>query len=642
MAHTKGAAPLENEALGMLKEDVANASPRHPLAMVSDAIDRVTEACYVFTTAGFALVMLAGVFFRYVLNNSLSWSDELAVLCFMWATFLSAATGYLHDKHVNMGFKMGWLAPNWRIVVNALAEGLGGAFLISLAVSGIAGLEVAGRSHTDSLRLPMTAPFLAIPLCTGLMILHWCRRNLVTWSWPTLLIKLSTALGLFWLFYLPIGDYVQFTGLPKFLLLSFAFIVPLIIGVPVAFALGLVAFTYVSVFGGVPFETGALQIFFGNNAITLLAVPLLMLSGHLMHAAGIAERLVDFAQVVVGRLRGGLGATNVLASFLFGDISGSSVSDTAAIGALMIPTMKARGYRADFCAALQAASGTLGMTAPLSIVLLLYAVSIGASVSRLAAATIVPAFVLTSSFMLVTLLHARRHGYPREEVARKVILPRTLAALPGLLALAIVLGGILGGVCTPAEVGTILLTYVLLLSIRLYRSAPLQLLYRTTIKAGYTSGMTLFLVAASCFFGFVVARDMLSILVVDLLSELNAGKYLMIFILQMVFLVLGMVLEAAPIIFGFMPTFMPLIVLSGIDQVHWGVFFVVNMGLGMIVPPIALNLFISTQIAEVRYGQAVRASVPFMLIMAVNIALVAVFPKIALIGPHLLFGYPMK
>jgi TRAP-type C4-dicarboxylate transport system permease large subunit len=131
-------------------------------------------------------------------------------------------------------------------------------------------------------------------------------------------------------------------------------------------------------------------------------------------------------------------------------------------------------------------------------------------------------------------------------------------------------------------------------------------------------------------------------MVVDFLTQLTTNKYVMLFMLQMVFLILGMVLEAAPIIFGFMPTFMPLIALSDIDPVHWGVLFVVNMGLGMIVPPVALNLFISTQIAEVRYGDAVRACIPFMLIMALNIAVVAVFPKISLIVPHLLFGYPMK
>jgi len=642
MAHTTGTVQPQDQGSGTLRLGGADSSSRHPLEIISDAIDKVTESCYVIATAAFALVMLLGVFFRYVLNNSLSWSDEVAVVFFVWAAFLSATTGYLHDKHVSMGLRMTWLSPGWHVAIKVLAEGLAGAFLVSLTVSGIEALEVAGRSHTDSLRLPMTVPYFAIPICAALMTFHWCRRNMVATSWTSLLIKTTIALGLFGLLHLPIGQHIQLMGTPKLLLLTASFALPLLIGVPVAFSLGLVAFTYLSLFGNVPFDTGALQIFFGTDAITLLAVPLLMLSGTLMHAAGIADRLVNFAQVVVGRLRGGLGATNVLASFLFGDISGSSVSDTAAIGALMIPTMKARGYRADFCAALQGASGTLGMTAPLSIVLLLYAVSIGASVSRLAAATIIPAFVLAGSFMLVTLVHARRHGYPREEVPREVILPRLLAAIPGLFALVIVLGGILGGVCTPAEVGTILLTYVLLLSILFYHSAPPRLLYRTTIKAGYTSGMTLFLVSCSCFFGFVVARDLLSIIVVDFLTQLSTNKYVMLFMLQMVFLILGMVLEAAPIIFGFMPTFMPLIALSEIDPVHWGVLFVVNMGLGMIVPPVALNLFISTQIAEVRYGEAVRACIPFMLIMALNIVIVAVFPKISLLVPHLLFGYPMK
>jgi len=622
--------------------DDSKSSSGHFLVRISDIIDRITEASYVATTAAFAFVMLLGVFFRYVLNNSLAWSDEVAVVLFVWAAFLSATTGYLHDQHINIGFLMHRLSPVWKNRVEVLAEGLGGAFLISLAVSGIEALDIAARSHTDALRLPLTVPYFAIPVAAILMVIHWCRRNLMALKWKSTILKLLIALGLFWLLYLPIGAHVQLTGTPRYLLLIISFVIPLAIGVPVAFALGLVAFTYVSIFGDVPFNTAALQIFFGVDAITLLAVPLLMLAGTLMHAAGIADRLVDFAQVLVGRLRGGLGATNVLASFLFGDISGSSVSDTAAIGSLMIPTMKKRGYHADFCAALQGAAGTLGMTAPLSITLLLYAVSIGASVSRLAAATIIPAFIVLLSFMAVTLFHARRHNYPREYVPMKLFIPRTLGAIPGLFALVLVIGGILGGVFTPAEVGTILLSYVLLLSIFLYRSAPPKMLYRTTIKAGYISGMTLFLVCCSCFFGFVVARDMLSLLIVDALSQLASHRYLMLLLLNLVFIILGMVLEAAPIVFGFMPSFMPLIALSGIDPVHWGVLFVVNMGLGMIVPPIALNLFISTQIAEVRYEQAVRASIPFILIMSIDLAIVSIFPKISLILPHLLFNYPIK
>src|SRR5512147_3308261 len=153
-----------------------------------------------------------------------------------------------------------------------------------------------------------------------------------------------------------------------------------------------------------------------------------------MHEAGVARYIVDLAQVLVGRLRGGLGAANVVASFIFGDISGSAVSDTAAIGSLMIPQMKARGYRADFCAALQGTAGTLGMMAPLAITILLYASATSTSVSRLAAATILPAFLLAGSFMLVTLVHARRNNYPREVVPRETIFPRTLRATPGMLA----------------------------------------------------------------------------------------------------------------------------------------------------------------------------------------------------------------
>jgi C4-dicarboxylate transporter DctM subunit len=237
---------------------------------------------------------------------------------------------------------------------------------------------------------------------------------------------------------------------------------------------------YVGVVGDVPFNVGAEQIFNGVSILALMAIPLLILAGKLMHEAGIARYIVDFAQVLVGRVRGGLGASNVVASFLFGDISGSAVSDTAAIGSLMIPQMKQRGYRADFCAALQGTAGTLGMMAPLAITILMYASVTMASVSRLAAATIMPAFLLAGSFMLVVLVHARRHNYPREHVPREVILPRTLRALPGLFALVLLVGGILGGVFTPAEVGSVLVGYVMVLSF-FYKTAQPRRLYRAVV-----------------------------------------------------------------------------------------------------------------------------------------------------------------
>ena len=612
------------------------------LKALSDATDRGTTAIAVFATVAFAAVMLLGVFFRYVLNASLSWSDEVAILIFGWATFFFIASAYLHDQHVRLDFVVRRLSADWQAKAAVAAQGLAGGYLLALLVSSIQAMEVVARGRTDALHIPMAAHFLAIPVAVCVMLLHWMRLAMVQTGRAEIAGKLLVALGFFLLVFLPVGNYFAVSGAAKTVLLAAALFGPILLGVPVALALGLMATLYVALVGDISFMTGALQTYNGINLHALLAIPLLILSGKLMHAAGIAKLLVDFAQVLVGRIRGGLGASNVVASFIFGDISGSAVSDTAAIGSLMIPQMKQRGYRADFCAALQGAAGTLGMTAPLSITVLLYAAAAGSSVSRLAAATILPSILLAASFIALVVWHARRHDYPREHVPRELVLPCILRAIPGLSALVLVIGGILGGVFTPAEVGTILLAYILLLTIFLYRAGSPGKLYRSCVEAGHITGMTLFMVCTSGFVGFVLARDLVSIQLVEAMSQISMNRYFVLFVLSAAFIVLGMFLEPPAMIFGFLPTIMPVLVQADIDIIHWGVLIAINMGIGCIVPPVALNLFVSTQLAGVQYGQTVRAAVPFMVIMVVNLAIVAAFPYLSLILPHLLFGYPIK
>ncbi|MBI2320808.1 MAG: TRAP transporter large permease subunit [Chloroflexi bacterium] len=612
-----------------------------PLVLLSDGLDRLTQVGYVAATATFASVMLLGVFFRYALNNSLSWSDELALVIFAWAVFLSTASAYLHDKHVKLELILHRLPPNvqkrWQVGI----DGLSGGFLISLVFSGLQALEVAARAHTDALQWPMTIPYTAIPAASLIMFVHWLRRVSEGWTSVGGVLRLAIALVFFVIVVLPFGQYVQLAGAPRFVLLASMLLFPMFLGVPVAFALGLMATTYVATFGTIPFNTGALQIFFGVENLTLMAIPLLILAGSIMHTVGIAETLVDFAQSLVGRLRGGLAASNVVASFIFGDISGSAVSDTAAIGAIMIPQMKARGYNAAFCAALQGAAGTMGMLAPLSITVLLYATAINVSVSRLAAATFVPLIFTAVSFGIVAYVHSRRHGYPRETVPLRLLPMRTLRAIPGLFAAVLVAGGIIGGIFTPAEVGTILLFYVLFLAALMYRTANLQRLFRTTVQAGYISGMTLFMVATSAFMGFVLARDLVGILLAESIQGVTTNRFLILYIVNAIFIVLGMGLEAPAMIFGFLPSFIPLLQAAGVDPVHWGVIFVINMGLGMIIPPVALNLFISTQLAGVRFEQAVRACLPFIAIMFIDQLIIILIPQIPLFLPNLIFEYPM-
>ena len=607
---------------------------------VSDAVDRACTFVFVMGTVAFGVIMLMGVFFRYVLNSSLVWSDEVALMTFIWATFLAIASGYLHDKHVNMDLLVRRLPSAWESRAAVVAEGLALGFLVSLTVSGIQTLPLAAGMRTDALRWPLTIPFLSIPVACLIMDLHWARRNLTSGRRSAAAVKLLIGGTFLFLAILPIGQYVQLTGPPRAALLIAALFGPMLIGVPVALSLGFMATFYAGTIGDIPFGVGAMEIYNGMNILALMAIPLLMLSGRLLHEAGVAQYIVDFAQVLVGRLRGGLGAANVVASFLFGDISGSAISDTAAIGSLMIPQMKKRGYRADFCAALQGTAGTLGMMAPLAITILLYAAATSTSVSRLAAATVLPAFLLAGSFMLVALIHAHRHDYPREIVPRKTILPRTMKALPGLFALILVTGGILGGVFTPAEVGSVLLAYVLVLSL-CYRTAQSKRLYQAVVEAGYISGMTLFMAATSSFLGFMLARDLVAHHVVDFVTQISTDRYVVIVLVSAVFIVLGMILEPPAMIFGFLPSFMPLLAKAGVDTVYWGVLFCTNMGLGCIVPPVALNLFVSTQLAGVRYEEAVRATIPFIIIMMIDLAIMMAFPAIPLMLPHLLFDYPL-
>ncbi|HSB77595.1 MAG TPA: TRAP transporter large permease subunit [Candidatus Methylomirabilis sp.] len=614
-----------------------------PIVSLSDLLDQANEAAYVVTTAGFAVVMGLGVFFRYALNDSLAWADEVAMIFFVWATFLSIATGYLHGKQVGVHFLVQALPTRWRTPAFFLRESLTGAFLVSLLVTGVEALPLSAGVHTDALRLPSTIPYLAIPTASVLMLVHWLRRNLAEGTWTAGLGKLMCAMAIFSVIVLPLGQHVTLVGAARYWLLAMTFLVPLFLGVPVAFALGLLAMMYISVIATIPFSTGAMQIFFGIEQITYLAIPLLILSGTLMHVAGIAERIVDFAQVLVGRLRGGLGIADILASLIFADMSGSAVSDTAAIGSLVIPEMKKRGYRAEFATALQASAGTLGLMCPPTITLLVYATVIGVSVSRLFAAAILPAVLVAVSFAMVTYMHARRHGYPAERVARGEIMPRIWRALPGLFAGVVVVGGILGGIFTPAEAGVVLLVYVLLVGVTIYRkSVGARRIIRTTIQAGYTSGMTLCLISTSVAVGFLLASDLIPMHIAQYITDLTRDRHMVLLILNLFFIATGILLEPPAVIVAFLPAVMPLLHNVGVDPVLWGVIFVINAGIGMIHPPVGLTLYVSAAIGGVRIERAALAALPFLGIMLVDLALVSLWPNIALILPHLLFGYPLQ
>lgn len=627
----------------MTQTVIASTTTKYPrggtnaLTKLSAFADQGAQTLYVAFTAGFAVVMGLGVFYRYVLNNSLSWSDELAMILFTWAVLLGASIAYTQDRHIRLETLVRSLSATWRARVSVVMEGLSGGFLLALFISGIEAVGVSAQVRTLAMRWPLTVPYLAIPVAAALMLFNWVRHNTDCGELPPTLTRFTIAGVMFGILYAPYGAYIHLSGPILAAVVGAIFVGTLAIGMPIAFALGTVALFYAAALGSsITFYLIALQVFYGTQSIALLAVPLLILAGMLMHYAGLGRDIVAFAETFVGRFRGGLGLADVVASLIFADISGSAISDTAAIGSVMIPAMKARGYHPPFTAALQGAAGTLGAMFPPAITLLLYGVALNVSITHLFAASVLPGILVALSFGIVALVHGALNNYPREVVSLRGLPLRVGRALPGLFAAVIVLGGILGGVFTPAEAGTVLLLYVLLLCVIYYRKPGPAQMYRATVQAGTISGMLLFLVATAGFLGWMLNYDQVSSALTSAIAGLTINRWLVLILANMLLIVLGSVLEAAPIIFGFLPTFMPVLTHLGIDPVQWGVLFVIDMGIGMLIPPVALMLFVSAQIAEVRVEQAMRAAIPFILIMLLNLMLVATRPELTHVLPRLL------
>lgn len=602
---------------------------------VTDTARKATAATYIIVTTLFTLVMFVGVIFRYVLNNSLTWSDELALILFTWAIFLAAAMAFFDDKHVRLDVIVRHAPERWRGLLTTTADGVTGGCLTALLVSGISAVEASQQIRTMALGWPLTIPFMAIPVACALMLVAWAHRTLMQPS--RALARLMIAAAVFAAMYAPFGDYVQLSGPPRALFLIAIFVITMGIGMPVALALATVALAYAATIGSaINFDLAALQLFYGTQNIALVAVPLLVTSGMLMHEAGIGRDLVGLAELFVGRLRGGLAAADVVASLIFADISGSAVSDTAAIGSVMIPAMKGRGYEPAFTAALQAAAGTLGYMFPPAITLLLYGVALNVSITHLFAASLLPGFLVAGSFIVVGLGHGWRHNYPREAVNLAEAPRRLLRAVPGLFAAVIILGGILGGVFTPAEAGVVLLIYILLVGFIFYRMRSPARVVAATMAGGNISGMMLFLVSTAAFVGWMLNYDQVSSAVTTAIGGFAHERFAVLAVASLLFIGLGSVLEAAPLIFGFMPTFLPVLAEAGVDPVQWGVLFVIQMGIGMLIPPVALMLNVSSQIAGVRIESAMRAAIPFVLIMLLDLVLVAVIPGLTEFLPSLL------
>ncbi len=412
----------------------------------------------------------------------------------------------------------------------------------------------------------------------------------------------------------------------------------ILINVPVAYALGLSALVTV-LYIGLPPEAVMLQAVRGINSFSLLAIPFFVLAGAIMAQGGIAIRLVNFANIFVGFIRGGLAMVNILSSMFFGGISGSSVADTSSIGSIMIPMMKRQGYDDAFSVNVTITSSTQGIIIPPSHNAIIYAYAAGGSVSiaQLFMAGIIPGIMVGLALMVLTFILATRRGYPRGElVPLKEAVKTAGGALFGLFTVIIIVGGVIGGIFTATESASIAVIYAFVVAAFVYRELHFRAIPAMLVGVVKTVAMVMVLIAFASAFAYLMTLMQIPAKVTAFFLTVSENKLVIMLLVNLMLLVLGMFMDMAPLILICTPILLPVMISLGVDPVHFGIIMMLNLGIGLVTPPVGTTLFVGCAIGKVSVDHVARQLWPFWLTMFIVLMLVTYIPAISMTIPALL------
>jgi tripartite ATP-independent transporter DctM subunit len=424
------------------------------------------------------------------------------------------------------------------------------------------------------------------------------------------------------------------------LILLGSFAVLCALGLPVAYALGLSAIV-AALYVDIPLEAVMLKISDGTDDFALLAIPFFVLAGAIMAEGGMAVRLINLARVFVGFIRGGLALVNILASSLFGCISGSSVADTASIGSVMIPQMVKAGYSRVFATNVTICGSVQALLIPPSHNAVIYSLAAGGtiSVAKLFIAGVFPGLLFGLCLIGLVLWTANRRNFPKGDPIPLSQVPRiVLDALWGLVTVVIIIGGILSGVFTPTESAAVACVYAFLVTLFVYRDYKWRELPRLVHRVVKTVAMVMMLIGFSVAFGYMMAILQIPATVTNFFLGISENKYVFLFLVNILLLLLGTFMDLAPMLLICTPIFLPVILKLGIDPVHFGMIMILNLGIGLITPPVGPTLFVGCAIGKVSMEQVSRELWPFYGAMCLALLLVTYIPDLSLWLPRM-FGY---
>ena len=423
-------------------------------------------------------------------------------------------------------------------------------------------------------------------------------------------------------------------------ILCIVFTLCLLLGVPVAFSIGISAVATIF-YEGLPLAVVFQRMTSGMNIFSFLAIPFFIFAGELMLYGGVADRIVSFAKSIVGHVRGGLGMANVVACTLFGGVSGSPVADVSATGAVMIPMMKKEGYHADYAVNVTTHAALVGALMPTSHNMIIYSLAAGGKVSitALILAGMVPAALLMACMLVAAYLVAIRRGYPAGTFPGwNAVGASLLAALPGLFVVAIILVGILTGVFTATESAAVAVVYALALTIFVYRSLNWENFLKAAAKAVKTTGIVLLLIGISNTFGYLISLYEAAELTGKMLESFSSEPWVIFLMVNIILFILGTFLDMAATILICTPIFLPICVQYGMGPVQFGMLMLINCALGLNTPPVGTTQFVGCAIGGISVGQVMRTIWPFYGALIVALLLVTYVPVFSLGLPRLFLG----
>lgn len=416
-------------------------------------------------------------------------------------------------------------------------------------------------------------------------------------------------------------------------------IIALLLNVPIAFALALIGFVIVFIEGSVPLSFFIQSTFGASDSFSLLAIPFFILAGEIMSTGGIAKRLVDFIQSMVRSITGGLGLVTILTSLIFAALSGSGAATVASVGGIMIPYMIRKGYSKSYAASVAASAGSLGPIIPPSIIFILYGIMASVSIGDMFIAGIIPGILMAVSLLIVNYFISKKEKFEVQKnhtESRKSFWSALNEAKYGLLAPIIILGGIYGGIVTPTEAAVIAVVYSFLISVFIYKELTISQLGEVFKKASLTSGTIMIFVSTASFFGQVLSMEQIPQQIASSIASITTNEIIILLLINIFLLLAGMFIETVAAVILFVPLLLPIVLPLGIDPIHFGIIVCINLSLGLITPPLGINLFIASGVAGIRFESTFKyIGVIFIAILSV-LLVVTFVPEISTFLPELL------